>query len=220
MQLENIEKRLINAKFHHLSEDELYLYYEQKLETISQERASAHLKLCHICVIRLRFIEEERAALDNQETTAEDILLIKRVMQDLRLQPQSADSVITVAMTGFTLTESLAQHLKLAVASWQAHFIQYTPVRATVNPGDLVWQWQSEDGGLKVYAILEKNADLTIHFSSSELSLEGLRFNVRLGQASSEVTLRRISEIEVYGKIGISRRKRPRNLVDIAIEIA
>ena len=71
---------------------------------------------------------------------------------------------------------------------------------------------------LQAFAVMEKNADLTIHFSSSEIDLEGERLNIRLGLVSHEITLHRVSESAVAAKIAIPWQQRQGNMSDISIE--
>jgi hypothetical protein len=92
-------------------------------------------------------------------------------------------------------------------------------MREGTQEGSEVWSWQSEDGVVKGHAILEKNTALTIHFSSNDMSLEGARLNINIGPFSQESTFKRLSDSEVYGRVEISRRKRPKDLTGIRIEV-
>lgn len=218
MKLDDPEKELRAAKYNHLTEEELDSYHDQKLDEISQARVQAHLKLCLICDERLELLREESAALNNREVTAEDVELVKRVMQRMGLpQPKPAGPANPVP-----LQDRLAEYFRQAVASWQAHFIPETvrgvTARGVDDGGREVWKWRSEDGVLKARATLESNADLVIHISSGEPALDRARFKIRLGRFSQEVTLGRVSESEVSARVRITRRQRPKNLSDISIE--
>jgi hypothetical protein len=92
------------------------------------------------------------------------------------------------------------------------------PVRGS-GDGDEIWRYTSEDGLLTSWAILEKNASLTVHFSSSELAWEGMRIRFRLGPYSKEVTLKREGDDRVTAKIKIPRRSRAKKMSDVSIEI-
>jgi hypothetical protein len=206
---DDLENELRNLKFRHLSESELTAYCGQELAPMRRVIVEAHLKQCFICERQLALLREEIAALSNPQITAEDVALVERLMEQMGVGQPTAK--------GISLRERLAGYLRQMVASWQIQFAQ-AAMRGG-NEGEEVWRWQSEDGKLQARAVLEKNADLIIHFSSSEGELEGVRLNVRLGPISNKITLRRISESEVYAKVEVPRRQRPRELEDIAIEI-
>jgi hypothetical protein len=115
------------------------------------------------------------------------------------------------------MQERLADYLQQMVESWRIFFRQPAR-RGGTDQGEEVWRWQSEDGKLQAQAVMEKNADLTIHLSSNEIGLEGARLNIRLGQLSQEMTLQRVSESQVHAKVAVPWRQRPRNMADISIE--
>ena len=113
------------------------------------------------------------------------------------------------------MQERLAEYLRQMVESWRVFFMKGA---TRGDQSEEVWQWQSKDGGLQVRATMEKNADLTIHFSSNEIDLDGARLNVHLGKMSQEITLERISESEVYAKVAVPRQYRRGGIADISIE--
>jgi hypothetical protein len=211
---DDLENELRNLKLGHLSESELTAYCDQELAPMRRARVEAHLKQCFICERELALLREESAALSNPQITAEDVGLVERLMEQMGVgQPPRAETA-----KGSSLRERLAEYLRQMVASWQIQFAEEA-TRSAADQGEEVWHWQSADGKLRARAILEKNADLTIHFTSNESETEGMRLNVRLGPFSQEITLQRISESEVYAKVVVARRQRPRKLEDIAIEI-
>lgn len=217
MNSDDVEKQLRAAKFSHLTEEELNSYHDQKLDTVGQARADAHLKLCLICEHRLGLLKES-AASDNREITAEDVELVRRVMQRVGLQRQPSDSKQAEATTIIPLRDRLNDYFRQIAESWQAHFMRQGAGRGTRDGGEKVWQWQIEEVDLKAHATMEKNVGLIIHFSSSDLSLEGVRLNVRLGSVNREATLQRVSETEVYAKVEIPGRQLRKALVDMSIE--
>lgn len=217
MKLDDLEKELRNLKFRHLTEEELVSCHEQRLDEVGQARVLAHLKLCLICDRRLTLLKEERKALDTSEIAAGDIALARRVIQQTALQRHLTDSEPTGTTTRLRLSERLGECLSQIVASWQADF-KLEALRGTRSSGEEVWHWQSEDGFLEARVTLEKNADLTIHFSSNEAGLEGVRLIVCLGPLSLSTTLRRVSESEIYANVKVPKRQRPKNLADISIE--
>lgn len=199
MKRDDLENELRNLKLTHLTESELAAYCDQELDQMRRARAEAHIKQCFICERQLELLREESAALSNRSITSEDVALVERLMA----QTVKEDS----------LKGRLTDYLQQMVASWQIHFI---PVRG-VN--EEVWQWQSKDGRLQARAIMEENADLTVHFTSSEIDLDGARVNLRLGSVTHEATLHRVSESEVAAKIAIPWQQRPGDMSDISIEI-
>lgn len=214
MKVDDMENRLRNAKFRHLTEDELNYYHDQKLDIIGQAWADAHLQICLICEQRLNLLKEENSILKNQEVTADDVALVRRIMQQTGRQHQSPDSHTKAV----PLEDRFPDYLRQLVDSWHSFFIQQQALRAKRGSSKAIWHGQSEDGFMKAHATLERDASLTIHFSSDDLSLKGLRFNVSLGSMSREISLQLVSNSEVYAKVKIARRQLPINLADIKIK--
>ena len=219
MEFEDVEERLREAKFDHLTEDELDSYRGRTLGGISKARMDAHVKLCLICERRLMLLKEEKAALQHKDAAAADAALAKRIMQGNDGERRRVGSKSAKDPKRLTWPERLADFLRQVVASWEASFGPSKPVYRGVQTGKEVWRWEGEDGALKAWAVLEKNADLTIRFSSNEFGMEGVRLRIRLGPFCREITLRRLSESEVYGEFVVPKQKRTRNLSDISIEI-
>ena len=215
----DMEKELMEAKFHHLTEDELDLYIDQLLDNISRARAEAHLQICRICKGQLQVLREESAALERREVSASDIALAKRILQRERFEKKSSDSTAKETPPRRSLPDMLGECLDQAVAHWRAHFLDLIPEPRGDKEGKEIWQWESEDGKLKCRAVSEDTGDLTVHFSSDESSWEGEKFRFRLGSANRETTLERVSESELYAKIKILRRDRPRDLTDMSLEM-
>jgi hypothetical protein len=218
MNRNDLENELKNARFCHLTQAELVSYCDQELDNFSLARADAHLKLCLICDRRLSFLKEERAALANREVTDADVAMVRRVMQEMGLRKQPHPKPEEDG-TSIPSPYQLAEYLRQIVEDWQAHFMQLAVVRGKSGTSEEVWSWQSEDGVLKARAILEKNADLTIHLSTNDFRFEGVRLNIRLGPVSRETILQRLSDSEVYARVEVPRRQRPKNLADISIEV-
>jgi hypothetical protein len=214
MKVDDMEKRLRNAKFRHLTEDELNYYHDQKLDIIGQAWADAHLQVCLICEQRLELLKEENSILNNREVTADDVALVRRIMQQTGRQRQSSDSHTKAV----PLKDRFPDYLKQLVDSWHSFFIQQQAVHTKRGSSEAIWHGQSEDGFMKAHATLEKDASLTIHFSSDDLSLKGLRFSVSLGSMSQEISLQLVSKSGVYAKVKIARRQLPINLADIKIK--
>jgi hypothetical protein len=215
MMIDELENELRNLKLIHLTEGELLAYCDQELDQIARARAEVHLKHCFICERQLELLREETAALTNRLITSEDVAFVERLMdQTGPAQKPFAHGPAEIARE-VSLRERLAEYLRQMIANWQ---IQFKPVRRS-DQGEEVWRWQSADGYVQARAIMEKNADLTIHFSSNEMILEGTRLSFRLGSMSQELTLRRISESEVAAQVAVPPRCRQGNMADISIEI-
>ncbi|HEX8088277.1 MAG TPA: hypothetical protein VF762_05460 [Blastocatellia bacterium] len=217
MKTDDLENELRNLKLIHLTESDLVAYCDQQLNRIRLARAEAHLKQCFICERRLALLREENAALNNQEFTANDVALVDRLIERTGLAQEPAAAKPLETVIPGPMQERLAECLREIVTGLRIFFMR-EPVPRAAGQGEEVWRWESEDGRLQSRAIMEKNSDLTIHFSSSEIDLEGARLNVRLGQMSQEITLRRISESEVHAKVAVPWQYRKRNMADISIE--
>ncbi|HEX5736206.1 MAG TPA: hypothetical protein VF131_25480 [Blastocatellia bacterium] len=193
MKIDDVKKALENAKYVHLTDGVLTSYRDQLLDQISRRQADAHLKLCLICVRRLSVFQEERAAVyggDGGKPSA-----------------------------GIALREHFAEYLRQAVENWKACFAQLRLVREAIMRADEIWRWQSEDGVLTAYAILEPTADLAIRICSNETDLEGEHLKVRVGSLIQETILQRVSDLEVRAEVMVSRRRRPRDMTDVSIEM-
>lgn len=216
MKTDDLENELRDLKLIHLTQSELVAYCDQVLGQIRQARVEAHLRQCFICERRLALLREENAALNNQEFTADDVALVERLIGQSKLAQEPAYPGPLERVKAIPVQERLAEYLGQMIAGLRAFFMQ--PVRAAAEPGEEVWRWESADGGLQSRAVMEKNADLTIHLSSTELNLEGVRLNFHLGRMSHEITLQRISESEVHAKVAVPWQHRQGNMADISIE--
>ena len=218
MKRKELEYELRSLKFIHLTESELAAYCDNERDQIRRARMEAHLKQCFICERQLELLREESAALRDRQITDEDVALVDQMIGLAVAEPLEIE-------IEDSLQERLAEYLRQMVESWRAFFMkgatrghQMRGHQMREDQSEVVWQWQSKDGRLQVRATMEKNTDLTIHFSSNELNLEGARLNVHLGEMSQEITLKRISESEVYAKVAVSRQYRRRGIADISIE--
>jgi hypothetical protein len=194
MDTQDIEQLLENAKYAHLSEATLLSYRDSQLDKIGVVLADAHLNLCLVCDRRLDFLREEAAVLTMTEEP----------------ERRAGDYF-------HTEMQRLASYIDDLLNAWMVLFRQ--PAMKGAGDGDELWGYQSEDGLLKAWAILESDASLTVHFSSTELAWEGVRIRFRLGPFSKEVTLRREGDSGVAAKIEIPRPQRAKNMADISIEV-
>lgn len=217
----NLESELRNLKFTHLTESELDAYCDQELDQIGRARVEAHVKQCFICERHLALLLEESLALSNRVTSAENLTFVERLLEQTGLEQNPSTKWPTEIASGLPLRERLAEYLRPLVANWRMDFGQGA-LRGEAERTDKdeeVWRWQSEGGKLEARAIMEKNADLTIHFSSNKMELEGARLRFRLGSFNQELTLRRISESEVTAQVAIPWQYRQGDMADISIEV-
>lgn len=205
MKTDDLENELRNLRFTHLTESELAAYCDKEHDQIGLARAEAHVKQCFICEKRLELLREENAALSRRVIPDEDVAFVDRLMEQTRPAPSGR------LAREVPLRESLNEYLQQMTASLQ---IAFKPVR-----GEVVWQWQSKDHRLQAHASMEKNADMTIHFSSSEVELEGARLRFRLGSFYQETTLLRVSESEVATQVIVPWPYRQGKILDLSIEI-
>ena len=218
MATNNLEDELRNLRFTHLTESELAAYSDQELDQTRRALAEAHLKQCFICERQLVLLREESEALENRATTAEDVALVERLMEQMGSAPKPSAAGPAEIATEIPLEERLAEYLRQMVASWRIYFGQGA-LRGEADQGEEVWRWQSEDDNFQARATIEKNADLTFQFSSNRMELEDARLNFRLGSLNQELTLRRISESEVAAQVAVPWPYRQGNMADISIEI-
>jgi hypothetical protein len=207
---EDIEQILEGARFRHLSEATLVSYRDNQLDEIGLTLADVHLKLCLVCERRLTFLKEEAAALEGYTTTEKDRALIEESIRKQHPENIAGDFF-------HTEIQRLASYIDDLLDAWIVVFRQ--PAMRGAGDGDEVWSYQSEDGLLKAWAILERDASLTVHFSSPALTWEGARIRFRLGPFSTEVTLQRVGDSEVAAKIEIPRHQRAKKMKDIEIEV-
>lgn len=216
MKTDDLENELRNLKLTHLTESELAAYCDKELDQIGRARVEAHLKQCFICERQFELLREENAALDDRVITAADVAFVERLMEQTGLaEPPVTAGPAEVARQG-PWRQQLAAALAQLVADWQGAF-------ATVrhhDQGEEVWRWQSADGHLRARAMMEKNADMIIHFSSNDIELEGTRLHFRLGALNQELTLRRTSESNVAARVALPWPYRQgKMMTDISIEI-
>jgi hypothetical protein len=209
MGTEDIKRLLESAKFKHLSEATLISYNDSQLDKMGLALADAHLRLCLICERKLTFLKGEQEAHESYVITEADRASIKQPIRKLEPETRVTDSIQTEV-------QRLNAYIKDLLNAWILPFSEAAMRGA--GDGDEVWRYESEDGMLTGWAVLEKNANLTVHFSSPELAWEGAQILFRLGPFSKEVTLQR-NDSGVAAKIEIRRRERAKNMADISIEV-
>jgi hypothetical protein len=208
MGLEDIEQLLKDAKFRHLSEATLISYSDDQLDKVGLALADAHLSLCLICKRRLTFLKEEAEALESYVMTEEDHASIEQL-----IKPEPVNRLPDYISNELQRLNSYVRDL---LNAWIVPFSKAAMRGA--GDGDEIWRYESEDGMLTAWAVLEKNASLTVHFSSPELAWEGARILFRLGPFSKEIALQR-KDSGVAAKIEIPRRERAKNMADISIKV-
>ncbi len=206
---EDIEQVLEKAKFKHLSDATLISYNDNQLDKTGRALADAHLDLCLICGGQLAILQGEPAARDGYVITESDRDTIGQTVKKLTLQPGFTDQVLTEL-------ERLNSYVKDLATAWMALFSR--PRMVGTGDGDEVWRYESEDGWLTAWAVLDRKANLAVHFSSPELAWKNFRIRFKLGPFSKEVTLQREGE-RVTAKIVIPRRERAKKMTDISVEI-
>lgn len=221
MRTHNLEDDLRNLKFTHPTDVELTAYCDQELDPMRRARVELHVKECFRCEKELALLLEESAALSHGHISAEDVALVERLverlMEQTELTPKPSSAGLAETAKEIPLRERMEEYLRQMLASWQICFGQGA-LRGGPDEGEEVWRWQSEDGNVQARATIEKNADLTIHFSTNQMALEGARLNIRLGALSQEIILRQVSESEVEATVVVPWRQRPRDMADISIE--
>jgi hypothetical protein len=217
MKRDDLENELRNLKFTHLTETELAAYIDQQPDPLDHVRMEAHLKQCFICERHLALLQEERAALSNRQVTADEVTFVEQLMEQMGLTQEPPLDPPVTNPAPVSLQERLVDYLSQMMASWRIAFMRGA-MRGMANEGEVLWQWQSADGKLQARAVMETNADLTLHFSSNEMELEGTRYGVRLGLFSQEMTLQRVSESKVAAKIAVPWQHRRGNMTELFIE--
>lgn len=205
---EDIEQLLRDAKFRHLSEATLISYNDDQLDKVGLALADAHLSLCLICKRRLTFLKEEAGALGSYVMTGEDHASVGQL-----IKPELVNRLPDYISSELQRLNSYVRDL---LNAWIVPFSE--PATRGADDGDEIWRYESEDGMLTAWAVLEKDASLTVHFSSPELAWQGARILFRLGPFSKEIALQR-QDSGVAAKIEIPRRERAKNMADISIKV-
>lgn len=205
----DIGQLLESAKFKHLSETTLVSYRDNKLDKIQHAVAESHLRRCLICQRRLTFLKNEAEAVANYVLTAEDRAANEKFVRERRPKKKATDYIKTEL-------KRLASIVEDVEAAWILSFSKMATRGA--GDGDEVWRYKTKGGALTVWAILEKDASLTVHFSSTKLVWEGARLRFQLGTFSKEFTLKRAGD-GVAAKIKIPRSKRPKKMNKFSIEV-
>lgn len=208
MGLEDIEQLLKDAKFRHLSEATLISYSDGQLDKVGLALADAHLSRCLICERKLTLLKGEAEAHESYVTTEGDRASIEQF-----IKPGPVNRLPDYISNELQRLNSYVRDL---LNAWIVPFSE--PVMRGADDGDEIWRYESDDGRLTAWAVLEKNASLTVHFSSPERAWEGARILFRLGPFSKEVALQR-TDSGVTAKVEIPRRERAKNMADISIEV-
>lgn len=209
MEPKDIEKLLKNAKYKHLSEEALVSYRDNQLGRVGLAMAEAHLRLCLICERRLTFLKEEQEAIESYVITDKDRALLKRARQQVEPKSGATDPIKTRIQEVVTYFNEL-------LTAW---IIPFSEPATRGGDGEVIWEYESEDGVLTAWAVSEIDFSLTVHFESTDLTWEGIRIQFRLGPFSKEVTLERKGDAKVVAKIEIPRRRVAREMDDISIKI-
>lgn len=219
MKTDDVENELRNLKNIHLTESDLAAYCDQELDVMRRARMTAHLKQCFICEQELALWQEEGAALRDRKIPADDIEFVERLMEERSLGYRPSTRTSEDRKRKAAWSEHLNDYVQQLTTNWRSYFGELGVVRGATRSAE-IWRWESEDGIFAAYATMEKNADLTIHFSATEMKLEGARLHFRLGSLSEELSLRALSETEVGTQVAVPRQYRQGNMTDISIEIA
>jgi hypothetical protein len=210
MGAEDIEQLLKKTKFRHLSDNTLIAYRDAQLDDIGAMLVDAHLRLCLLCERRLTFLKEAANAAESYVINEKDRALIRETVKNLeaetRLTPRVAGGI-----------QKLRSHIERLLADWTAVFSP--PAFRGRGDGEQVWKYESEDGLLTAWVVLEIDASLTVHFAATELAWEGARLRFRLGRFSAEATLQREGDGGLTAEIKIPRDQRARKMHDISIEV-
>ena len=210
MEPKDLEQLLKNAKFNHLSEETLVSYRDSELDEVGLALADAHLRLCPICERKLTFLREEQEAIESYVVTKKDRALIEQARKKVEPRIRATDRIAT------RIQQATAYFNDLLTA-W---IIPFSKPAMRGGDGEVIWEYESEDGLLKAWAVAEQDFSLTVHFESTELAWKGIRIQFRLGPFSKEVTLEHKEGSNVLAaKIEIPRRKLARKMNDISIEI-
>ena len=210
MKPENMDQLLERGRYQHLSEATLVSYRDNQLDQIRVALADAHLRLCLICERRLAFLKEEAEAVAGYVIADEDLHAIQRTVRKLK-SDHNAGGFISAEI------QRLSSQIKDLLNAWMLTFA--TEATLGAEDGDEVWRYESKDGTLTAWIVLEKDASLTVHFSSPEGAWEGMRILFRLGSFTAETTLHRVDDSRVEATIEIPRPRRPKHMADIAIEV-
>jgi len=209
----DLEDELRNLKFDHLSEIELATYCDLTLDLVGRARVEAHVKQCFICERQLESFQEEHAALSQRMTTDEDVAFIDRLLETSEPAPESLFNRRPEITD--SIRERLSEYLRQMVSNWHVSF-SGGAMRGEINE-KMVWSWESVDGKLRAHATLQKNADLIIHFSSSDLELKAAHLNIRLGANSYDVTMEQTSQSELTAQVVVPWHHRLGHIADMHI---
>lgn len=184
---------------------------------VTQARIDAHLEQCFICDRRLGLVREANVPSNNQEITAEDIAIVRRVTRRERSGQQSTESTPETNRAASQFSERLTENLQQLCASLRLQLSQATD--GGTERGEQVWRWQGPDRWLESSAILERTGDLIILLWSSDPAMEGVRLEAHLGALKLEVTMQRVSGSEFGARLQVARLQHPKELSDISIAV-
>src|SRR5436305_1862415 len=106
--VDDLENELRNLPDRHLTENELFAYCEEGLASVRRARMEAHLKRCFRCEIELASLQEDIAAVSDQQRTAKDRTLVDWLMEEMDV----AQSPRTEPHKEVPWRERLAEYLR------------------------------------------------------------------------------------------------------------
>lgn len=207
----NLEDDLRNLKFAHLTRDELDAYCDDSLDALTRARVEEHAKQCSACSSKLSLLMEEGAALNQRETSGDDLTMAERLIGTSR---GKADSILKVAEADSDARwrERIEDYVRRALLSLQGSLSSSSDETLTS------WKWQSHDGRFKAAAATE-GKNITIRLSSGEAELTGASLNILIGDVDRQTVFKCLDQSKVEAEVSFPCTELRDNVDEISIQI-
>lgn len=194
----------------HLSDEELIRYTMQTLEPSALERVATHLEACQACTSEaerlLKASSTWRGTVGERRLAA----LREQLLGEEKKERQPP-----------SLSGGLAQWLQQMAASWQATFQVQQPLVADSEGKRRrrIWQYQSPDGHLRGYAVLDQRGDVTFRITCKEMALLERTVQLRWGECRRDIQFQQVSATEIGAKIVVLSHECPDEWAEIALDV-
>jgi hypothetical protein len=206
----------------HLDDELMIGYVTETLTVAETERVDAHLSSCLECTTAIEHLFELSSAWQGDAGAWRLEDLSQRILQRIK-RPSSVERDARQANP--PLPQQLAQLLKQVEAGWRHALVQRPsqPLLASSNRGESETIWEDnyslEDVTLYGRATLDSRGNLTLHFSSNRLDLEGKRINLHLELFEGKLQFEAESSTDVGATLVIPKRLVPEDLSQLRIEL-
>lgn len=206
----------------HLDEELRIGYVMETLTRAETNLADNHLSRCEKCTIEIEHLLEVTTAWEGEMGEQKLEILRQQILQRVK---QPAVNQNLVGRTKTTIMYQLTQLLGRAEISWQ-QALSHRPTQPSMASTELrdseqFWNdaFTLDDLELRCRANIDSRGNLTLHFSSNKLDLEGKRINLHLELFEGKLQFEATSSTGVGAMLVIPKRLVPEDLSQLKIKL-